>query len=1799
MKRRGTSVCVLFLIVLLSSLSFISAEILCNNDVVAYYPFDGNVSDYSSNHYNAIIVGNTTKFENNDFGKFLTFNGDNKSYLSLPKEVLDGSRAFSISLWVKSKSAKTGYLISAGNDRNGASFFLPDSEEFAILPFYEVNNGNNVKVPGIYLGIKGLQIQKDPNKGFDAKLNDGQWHNIILTLNMSENRIKVIIDSNTFYEGEINSVAERVKTNDVLNITRIFIGQRTSVSGQPVFNWGFNGSVEDLIVFNKILSNDESKEVFSKGVCGKFTTCKEERDNGKDPFMMGYSYPYILSGKKYNVSDYCFNDLKSAANIGIALGKYLREYSCRAISNVTSYEDYNCECGGCLKGSCRSSFSCIDYDNGDKPYNKSRVLINYTGGTSSSYNDFCFNDVNTKTILGINVKGKYVGEYVCDGYYQKMLYHECMYGCVNGACIVPKTNPRFCEDTDKGKNYFDKGYVLVNNFASTFEDYDKCVDGPRNLTVLDRSAFIMEYFCSAQGNLSFEIKDCNVSGGYICVRGKCAYNPSIAGQFLDEVRNANSPINPFTGNVISEIESDYSSDSPGIFERIGLWFNSLFASFKTTGMVTSVSTTSPQDCFPACTIPVSRVVVSGTPFRGGYLSSPPSPRLPPGEYCWPWSMCNPEDGPSDDSEGPRSPPEDETQNPSNPPQHPQPVKNKTKCQNSAQLPEDGSCDCEDWSEETDRCENEDYSEPDRVPEELPEDECYFEQYSELDLTKIPAVPSQQELVCDGQNVSNKTREAAKAVNEAIDYRNQILSDPTNDPEEAARAEKNLGDAQKNLGDSMMQDFYNNHKDGYTTEQEQEYIQKTLKPIYNEAIQSYQRAMGYSQIPATDIEAGLGIADTYRRFDKDTAIATYSQIINYANEIVDSGKLGLVAKDGLKYNPYSGLISQAFRGLAQTQTEQGDFTNAHENFKRAEYQAAGAVRYNPSSFNEIQYRNIKSEMREAAINAIDWYKRDLGDINDQTNYRLSKIAEVGNKGLTGIFKDLFTEQIEQAGARQDLTANKQTIMGMGWVQNLLENGYSMDDIYKKINSADANNFVSQNFPIAQGSTSATNIIVDDIKTAFDRSPKLKNLAVDTVIINGVELNPTASMNSPVLSNPNIPILDPKARVVIEPLPWNAVLGSVVTPADLVSLAVLPYTVTVGAPALVSNFVGASRTLETIVSLGTVVGGSIIAEKVVTDITGSSQIGILASAGIGMVNPVFRIAEGAGEISAAVRITGELLQYGSGSSARYVPVVEAADRATVSALDNIPGLTKIREGLYKNAAGDNFAIRVKGGDPWILSFENQKISEVIVPGDATRANILSASRPSLNRIATQLTLGTEQRLMEVGNVAIRDSNQALLSNDLTQLQNARAQLYLANDLGTQFGLATGRTGASEMIDTVNSFQLRKVNEAIERLGAATPAADVSRRAGVSLETASAFLGALPPSPGRVVTEAELSRAVNSFADAIANEYNTGRSLTPANVEMLTYEAAREGGIRGNGLDYLENKYPDVSIGVSANEADIGKFIRTLKTVNDADPATTLHFYRDGVNLQLAEGVYRRLTGEIVPDVRGFTVSRDSLMNCFTNDAFDLSRRELLYKELKKIMYDALATNPKTYDDLTKAYNQRLTATLLTPISEATSSQAAVIEAANRLNKQMNDLGVLNNLVNNKVRLVDSGLSGTLQLFTQGVISHNHPQIKTDILMMQSDIPLLDAATRTGMAGSFNGGLIEKVPLQGVFNGFGSDGAAQFTYVPVERSEMIFGGHGSDIITRINLYQKLGANAESPLSVLSSLNAVRDTVKLLGYQ
>jgi hypothetical protein len=199
--------------------------------LVAYYPFNGNANDESSNSYNGTVSGATLATDR--FGQTdsaFSFDGSN-DYIAIPNTPINGLSAVTISLWMKTTSAATNYdavFWSRGTTYNWIGFAIPSPGS---VKFYIANGTTSV------------------NKTTSFPL--GSWVHVVATWS-SGSGCKLYINNTPTSESA--ALSGTISLNDNIKIGRDdYQGTRH-----------FPGIVDDIRLYNRVLSISEIEDLYNE-----------------------------------------------------------------------------------------------------------------------------------------------------------------------------------------------------------------------------------------------------------------------------------------------------------------------------------------------------------------------------------------------------------------------------------------------------------------------------------------------------------------------------------------------------------------------------------------------------------------------------------------------------------------------------------------------------------------------------------------------------------------------------------------------------------------------------------------------------------------------------------------------------------------------------------------------------------------------------------------------------------------------------------------------------------------------------------------------------------------------------------------------------------------------------------------------------------------------------------------------------------------------------------------------------------------------------------------------------------------------------------------------------------------------------------------------------------------------------------------------------------------------------------------------------------------------------------------------
>lgn len=210
--------------------------------LTAYWPFDNDLVDYSENTNDATNNGGV--FISGKNGQGLDFDGSLNKYAQVPDDqTLRISPDITISAWVYYKvplytwgGSTVGYIIEKGEyeEDNYSFYVLNDGLSFEFRP------------PGE--GIKYIRSSL-------AVLTENRWSHVAVIFNDSTNKIDFYVDGNLADSKNNTFSLDSTISHDLL------IGRQNAVG----YYLPFNGTIDELAVWNRALSDNEIQQIYNNG----------------------------------------------------------------------------------------------------------------------------------------------------------------------------------------------------------------------------------------------------------------------------------------------------------------------------------------------------------------------------------------------------------------------------------------------------------------------------------------------------------------------------------------------------------------------------------------------------------------------------------------------------------------------------------------------------------------------------------------------------------------------------------------------------------------------------------------------------------------------------------------------------------------------------------------------------------------------------------------------------------------------------------------------------------------------------------------------------------------------------------------------------------------------------------------------------------------------------------------------------------------------------------------------------------------------------------------------------------------------------------------------------------------------------------------------------------------------------------------------------------------------------------------------------------------------------------------------
>ena len=234
--------------------------------LVSWWPGDGNANDIQDG--NNGNLGSVT-FVQGEAGQAFQFNGS--SWVITANETnlsFDRTNAFSIDAWIRTTNTSGNMFVVAKRQEVGPF------NGYAVM----IDNG---QVPKCYStdptppGAGWLQILLDGSVTSDCprdhaiivygttSVNDGLWHHVAATYDGSSTAAGVAL----YVDGTVQTnlvIADNLGTNSIATSEGFAIGAGSGNGPQP-----FIGDIDEIDVFNRVISQAEIQAIVNAGTAGK------------------------------------------------------------------------------------------------------------------------------------------------------------------------------------------------------------------------------------------------------------------------------------------------------------------------------------------------------------------------------------------------------------------------------------------------------------------------------------------------------------------------------------------------------------------------------------------------------------------------------------------------------------------------------------------------------------------------------------------------------------------------------------------------------------------------------------------------------------------------------------------------------------------------------------------------------------------------------------------------------------------------------------------------------------------------------------------------------------------------------------------------------------------------------------------------------------------------------------------------------------------------------------------------------------------------------------------------------------------------------------------------------------------------------------------------------------------------------------------------------------------------------------------------------------------------------------------
>ena len=233
------------LLILIFSITTLTAQVNLKNGLVACYPFNANAKDETGNGNNGTVNGATLTTDR--FGKVNSaYNFDGASYISAPPEQFKND-VYSFSLWVKLEN-----LPSDGDQSCFISVGAPGGDHVVSV----ASSYSSLFTRGFSVGSYNIGTPAGSSNWTGVSATLSKWYHLVYTRDKTS--IKLFVDGILISDLGPNTLT-RGTSSSYLTPTNFIIGSRVGLNG--LFQYT-SGVIDDIHIYKRVLNADEVKALY-------------------------------------------------------------------------------------------------------------------------------------------------------------------------------------------------------------------------------------------------------------------------------------------------------------------------------------------------------------------------------------------------------------------------------------------------------------------------------------------------------------------------------------------------------------------------------------------------------------------------------------------------------------------------------------------------------------------------------------------------------------------------------------------------------------------------------------------------------------------------------------------------------------------------------------------------------------------------------------------------------------------------------------------------------------------------------------------------------------------------------------------------------------------------------------------------------------------------------------------------------------------------------------------------------------------------------------------------------------------------------------------------------------------------------------------------------------------------------------------------------------------------------------------------------------------------------------------------